>query len=120
MFDLAARLGVRLSLLDIGGGFPGWDGSECVYQQQQTAADGGTVEGSTAGGGIGVSDGLVASTAITAAAAAATAVPLSLAEIAGVTLPVLGDLFPASSGVRVRNGGGRTVCVVCCIARWRS
>lgn len=31
LFDLAARLGVKLTLLDIGGGFPGWDGSECVY-----------------------------------------------------------------------------------------
>ena len=32
LFDLAAGQGVKLTLLDIGGGFPGWDGSECVYQ----------------------------------------------------------------------------------------
>ncbi|CAN0192649.1 unnamed protein product [Ectocarpus sp. 12 AP-2014] len=33
VFDLAARKGVKLTLLDIGGGFPGWDGSEYVYRR---------------------------------------------------------------------------------------
>ncbi|CAN0167719.1 unnamed protein product [Ectocarpus sp. 8 AP-2014] len=33
VFDLAAQKGVKLTLLDIGGGFPGWDGSEYVYRR---------------------------------------------------------------------------------------
>ncbi|CAM9716060.1 unnamed protein product [Chrysoparadoxa australica] len=32
VFDMAASQGVQISLIDIGGGFPGWDGSECPYQ----------------------------------------------------------------------------------------
>lgn len=33
IFDLAAEHGIWMSLLDIGGGFPGWDGSEYVYNE---------------------------------------------------------------------------------------
>lgn len=44
VFDLAARQGVILTLLDIGGGFPGWDGSECVYNQPQSSTCSKTTE----------------------------------------------------------------------------
>lgn len=150
LFDLAARRGVKLTLLDIGGGFPGWDGSECVYQptaRGESAAEGesgqvaldesaatssapsATVQSvldveSTAGkiavtapaedrdvyadgdssGGPGVT---VAKTDGAGGGdeedAGAPEPPLSLAEIARVTVPVLDELFPPGSGVQVKR-----------------
>ncbi|CAM9516013.1 unnamed protein product, partial [Hapterophycus canaliculatus] len=146
LFDLAARQGATLTLLDIGGGFPGWDGSECVYHRQPgprdtvpeatdapaataaaASAASPSAEGqclpcheSTASGGDGASrtctateqgsgdagyesqqqkDGVVSEPSTTP--------PLSLAEIARVTLPVLDELFPPSSGVQVIAEPGR-------------
>lgn len=104
MFDLAARQGVTLTLLDIGGGFPGWDGSECVYHQAPPPNGGGeivdgapsptavTVKTDGAAGGGGEEEAMVMPTP-----------PLSLAEIAEVTVPVLDELFPLSSGVQVKS-----------------
>lgn len=136
LFDLAARQGVKLTLLDIGGGFPGWDGSECVYQPTPR---GGTAAGEEAGR-LAVSESAGTSSAPSATVqsvpdagstrdsgrdregggGSGTAVahvdgategseedvsasppPLSLAEIAQVTLPVLDELFPTGSGVQV-------------------
>lgn len=142
LFDLAARQGVKLTLLDIGGGFPGWDGSESVYKPipREVAASG-------AGGGqvplsdsartssapsatvqsvlgvgstrdkdgdrdsIGGSPGTTVTQADGAAGggdegATTSAPPLSLAEIAQVTLPVLDELFPPGSGVQVNLDTG--------------
>lgn len=81
VFDLAARQGVTLTLLDIGGGFPGWDGTEYVYDK---AVDKEEVVGSSSGGED-------------------APPPLSLAKIAEVTIPVLDELFPPGSGVQVRK-----------------
>lgn len=89
IFDLAARQGVTLTLLDIGGGFPGWDGSECVYDKatgEEEAVGSSRVVGS--GAVDGGEDGPP---------------PLSLAQIAEVTIPVLDELFPPNSGVKVRE-----------------
>lgn len=129
VFDLAARKGVKLTLLDIGGGFPGWDGSEYVYRRSpddETAAtrDGPPSATDVATPGGHKSDG----SSGTASAFTVTddggfkdgdedvadgcslprrppppppPPPLSLAEIARVTLPVLDELFPPGSGVQV-------------------
>ncbi|CAN0438810.1 unnamed protein product, partial [Ascophyllum nodosum] len=77
VFDLAAGQGIQLTLLDIGGGFPGWDGSEYVYE------GGGREEGIT------------------------SPPPLSLEEIGEITRPVLDELFPPISGVKVIAEPGR-------------
>lgn len=81
VFDLAARQGVTLTLLDIGGGFPGWDGTEYVYDKVMDKEE---VVGSSSGGED-------------------APPPLSLAKIAEVTIPVLDELFPPGSGVQVRE-----------------
>ncbi|CAM9683865.1 unnamed protein product, partial [Laminaria digitata] len=126
VFDLAAQQGLHLTLLDIGGGFPGWDGSESVYHQpsnppsraaavavavgncspsngaamrEDGGADGSGVGGGDSGGGGGDGDG--------SDIAAVVAPPLSLAEVAKVTVPVLDRLFPPSSGVKVIAEPGR-------------
>lgn len=137
LFDLAARQGVKLTLLDIGGGFPGWDGSECVYQP--------VPRGEPAAGGEESGQATLDESAATSSAPSATVQavfdmtasaksrgsdssggtsgtavaqahgadggregdestpphPLSLAEIAQVTVPVLDELFPPGSGVQV-------------------
>eukprot|EP00752_Nemacystus_decipiens_P012685 g11238.t1 len=158
LFDLAARQGVKLTLLDIGGGFPGWDGSECVYQYQHQplsrgdpAAEGvekGRVMGAesattssvpsamvrsvldrgiasatdkdrgrdrdSSGGDSGITVAQAGAAAAAAGAAdggdkdgSAPLPPLSLAEIARVTVPVLDELFPPHSGVQVIAEPGR-------------
>lgn len=149
MFGLAARQGVRLTLLDIGGGFPGWDGSEYMYQHHpmphgepgagvggeergqvttgesaptnsapsttvQSALDVGAASakdrGRDSGGGA---SGTTAAQADGAAAggggndASTPPAPLSLGEIARVTVPVLDDLFPPGSGVQVKKKKSR-------------
>lgn len=150
VFDLAAgKHGLRLTLLDIGGGFPGWDGSESMYR---TPPPSGGAAGGEGGGGGKVSgvggQPAHSGTAVTSSAPGATdrsdsavatdvdtnsygascvaaeqadggvgsgeegfvappprpsPLPLSLAEIAEVTLPVLDELFPPDSGVQVRR-----------------
>ncbi|CAN0177020.1 unnamed protein product, partial [Ectocarpus sp. 4 AP-2014] len=140
VFDLAARKGVKLTLLDIGGGFPGWDGSEYVYRRPSPDDDekaaaaaaaatrdssppsatdavatlgrgdksdgdsGGTASAcavSDDGGGVKCGDEDVSSEC------PSPPPPLSLAEIARVTLPVLDELFPPGSGVQVIAEPGR-------------
>lgn len=132
LFDLSARQGATLTLLDIGGGFPGWDGSECVYHsqpqdlaEQATDAHVAAAASPTAAGLSFACHQNTASGDDGASRACCTAVehgngdagrelheggegivappppPLSLAEIARVTLPVLDALFPPSSGVQV-------------------
>lgn len=99
-FDLAERQGINLTLLDIGGGFPGWDGSEFVYEATSEAAAVTAEESfptsspeTAAEQHLGVGDdGEDIST---------PRPPLSLADIAEVTIPVLDDLFPPGSGVQV-------------------
>ncbi|CAM9285136.1 unnamed protein product [Ectocarpus fasciculatus] len=134
VFDIAARQGVKLTLLDIGGGFPGWDGSEYVYRRSpddETAATrerdsrpsatdvatpGG--EGSDRGSGTAsafavAGDGGVKGGGEDFADGSSLSrprpppPPLSLAEIARVTLPVLDELFPPGSGVQVIAEPGR-------------
>ena len=108
VFDLAAEQGLHLTLLDIGGGFPGWDGAESVYRPPSRAAAVGNgspsngspmreAEGGDSGNGSGDGSGSGGDIA------AAAALPLSLAQVAKVTVPVLDRLFPPSSGVKV-NG----------------
>ncbi|CAM9710660.1 unnamed protein product [Scytosiphon promiscuus] len=144
LFDLAARQGATLTLLDIGGGFPGWDGSECVYDRQpiphdlvpgatdapaaaaastastgavgqslpchkntERASDDRGAHVSPAPGDGGLGHGLEQLGANVVSVPTATPPPLSLAEIARVTLPVLDALFPSSSGVQVIAEPGR-------------
>lgn len=90
VFDLAARRGLRLTLLDMGGGFPGWDGSEWVYREQSRGVH------CAGGGGGGEGRGVAGSSEAPGASR-----PLSLADIAEVTVPVLDELFPPESGVKV-------------------
>lgn len=108
VFDLAARHGVKLTLLDIGGGFPGWDGSEYVYQQNRDVADYAVnpvgaspwkealdVDDMQRRRGPEEGDGGIPDDHVAAIP------PLSLEKIAEATLPVLDKLFPPSSGVQV-------------------
>ena len=110
VFDLAAQQGLHLTLLDIGGGFPGWDGSESVYHpHSDTAAvrDGSAaMQEAEAVGSSGSGSG----------GDTATAPPLSLADVAKVTVPALDRLFPPSSGVRV---SGRFRCLTGVAVWWR-
>ena len=102
VFDLASQQGLQLTLLDIGGGFPGWDGSEFVYHPPSNAAaigvsspidnSGSPMREAERDDGSGVGGYI---------AAAAAVAPLSLAQVAEVTVPVLDSLFPHSSGVKV-------------------
>eukprot|EP00903_Cladosiphon_okamuranus_P015933 g14717.t2 len=147
LFDLAARQGVKLSLLDIGGGFPGWDGSECEYQPmprgeasareerrgqvtlgESTAARnapratvqpvhevetastkgrGSDSSGGASGARVPQADGATGGDQKQEEDTSTPPPPLSLAEIARVTVPVLDELFPTGSDVHVIAEPGR-------------
>lgn len=85
VFDLASQQGLSLTLLDMGGGFPGWDGSEHIYQEKSSG-----IVHATEGSG---QDGEASGESVDR--------PLSLADIAEATMPVLDDLFPSRSGIQV-------------------
>ncbi|CAM9378845.1 unnamed protein product [Pylaiella littoralis] len=108
IFDLAARQGVELTLLDIGGGFPGWDGSEFVYHQVRPLNDAetGRIVPSPTTAAVQTNGGAAAEGG-DEEALAPPAPPLSLADIAQVTLPVLDELFPPGSGIQVIAEPGR-------------
>lgn len=115
VFDLAAQQGLRLTLLDIGGGFPGWDGSESVYHPPSREAvvvadvgngspsNGSTMREAEGGDGTGCADGSGSADGGGSDGGIAAAAPLSLAQVAEVTVPVLDRLFPPSSGVKVND-----------------
>ncbi|CAM9948550.1 unnamed protein product, partial [Choristocarpus tenellus] len=143
VFDMAKAQGLVLKLLDIGGGFPGWDGTEHLYLQTlcgdgdlglnegkvedgladlavQTfqpsnaydvpdkevskgpEAEMHTVSGSAGGPPGGLNEGeSVHPMESGPSRLPASSLPLSLSDIAEVTLPVLEELFPHDSGVQV-------------------
>lgn len=154
LFDLAARQGATLTLLDIGGGFPGWDGSECVYHRRllppdlapeatddappvapaSTALPSSTGQPLSPPDGTTSGDGGASRTCTSPVQRNGDAAnelqrqgervvtttpppPLSLAEIARVTLPVLNALFPPSSGVQVTGLAQLRAAVVLLQAR---
>lgn len=80
MFDLAAERGCQLRVLDIGGGFPGYDGSEPIYHTQGTSNE---------GNGNAKEEG--------------QELPLSCEAIARDLVPLIDELFPPDSGVQVRD-----------------
>ena len=82
MFDLAASKGLQLSLLDIGGGFPGLDGSERLFR-----------------------DGVKRPSSPTT-----VELPLSCEDISRDIVPLIDELFPASSGIKVWQPEQRGQC----------
>lgn len=105
VFDLASQQGLHLTLLDIGGGFPGWDGSEYVYHPPSSAAAAAAAVGNgspvdSSGSPMREAEGDDGS-GVGGDLSAAAVAPLSLAQVAKVTVPVLDRLFPPSSGVKV-------------------
>jgi ornithine decarboxylase len=81
IFDIALDKGIHMKLLDIGGGFPGWDGSEDACNSTTTPT--------------GPSDTRI------------WPVPLSLRDVANRVNPVVSAFFPAESGACVIAEPGR-------------
>ncbi len=95
-FDTAHSLGLSLSLVDMGGGFPGLDGGECVTDDEDDNAasgDDAPTESNTRKKGMKLRRLFCDD--------------LTMLEVSQAVTPVLDALFPTNSGVQIIAEPGR-------------